>query len=66
MKKKDEISEIDKNSWNEYIKNPKDIFDKDLNSKNLDAVIVATDLLTFVNEEANKKVKKLITDCCIA
>ena len=36
MKKKDEISEIDKNSWNEYIKNPKDIFDKDLNSKNLE------------------------------
>ena len=67
MKKKDEISEIDKNSWNEYIKNPKDIFDKDLNSKNLEnfekPLSYIFDLHGYSLEEANKKVKKLITDC---
>lgn len=67
MKKKNEISEIDKNSWNEYIKNPNDIFDKDLNSKNSEnfekPLKYKFDLHGYTLDEANIKVKNLIMDC---
>ena len=33
MKKKEDISKIDKKNWEEYLKNPRDVFDKDNNSE---------------------------------
>ena len=33
MKKKEDIPEIEKKLWEEYLKNPKDIFDKELGNK---------------------------------
>ena len=34
MKKKENISKNDKKHWEEYLKNPKDVFDKDNNLDN--------------------------------
>jgi len=33
VKKKEEISDSEKNLWEEYLKNPKDLFDKELEDK---------------------------------
>ena len=33
MKKEDKISDLDKKEWEEYIKNPKDLFDKEISKK---------------------------------
>ena len=35
MKKKEDLSIEDKAQWEEYLKNPKDIFDKEQNSKKI-------------------------------
>ena len=65
MKKKEDISDPDKKLWTEYLKNPKDIFDKELeNTKQLDrAKRFRFDLHGFTLLEANKKVKELIIYC---
>ena len=65
MKKKDDLSNIDKDLWEEYLKNPKDIFDKDLinkKSSNLKRRF-RFDLHGFTLLEANQKVRELIISC---
>ena len=62
MKKKKDISKKDQKYWEEYIKDPKDIFDKDKSkerSKNKD-LRFKFDLHGYSLLEANKKVKETI------
>ena len=64
MSKKKNISLKDLKTWQEYIKNPKDIFDKDNSQKN--EVVKKRykfDLHGFSLLEANKKVKEIIFSC---
>ena len=65
MKKKEDISDTEKKLWEEYLKNPKDLFDKELeNTKRYDrGTRFRFDLHGFTLLEANKKVRKLIIDC---
>ena len=65
MKKKEEIPDEEKKIWEEYLKNPKDLFDKELEDKkkNNQANRYRFDLHGFTLLEANKKVRKLITYC---
>ena len=65
MKKKDDISKMDRESWAEYLKNPKDIFDKDLIEKKLvdRPERYRFDLHGFTLLEANKKIRDLIHSC---
>ena len=65
MKKKSDISETDKKDWEEYLKNPKDIFDKDFNSnKSLKKYSrFKFDLHGYQLSEANQKVKEIIFSC---
>ena len=65
MKKKKDISKKDQKYWEEYIKDPKDIFDKDKSkerSKNKD-LRFKFDLHGYSLLEANKKVKEIIIFC---
>lgn len=65
MKKKEDISNLDKKLWAEYLKNPKDIFDKDLEDKTprTQAEKYRFDLHGFTLKEANEKVGELINFC---
>jgi DNA-nicking Smr family endonuclease len=65
VKKKEEIPDKEKKIWEEYLKNPKDLFDKELEDKkkNNHANRYRFDLHGFTLLEANKKVRKLITYC---
>ena len=65
MKKKENISNKDKQSWEEYIKNPKDIFDKEKNKSNIPPVNLRYkfDLHGFSLTEANLQVEKIINFC---
>ena len=65
MKKKEEISDSEKNLWEEYLKNPKDLIDKELeNTKQNDrGERFSFDLHGFTLVEANKKVRELIIHC---
>jgi DNA-nicking Smr family endonuclease len=65
VKKKVNISSIDKTVWDEYVKNPKDIFDKELKEKTSSENIkrYRCDLHGFTLLEANNKVRELITTC---
>ena len=65
MIKKKEPNQEDKKTWDDYIKNPSDIYDKD---KNLSNNIKSRDrykfdLHGFTLDEANKKVKDIIYHC---
>ncbi|MEC7143855.1 MAG: Smr/MutS family protein [Pseudomonadota bacterium] len=62
MKKKN--TEDDLKTWSEYLKDPKDIFDKDRFSKKIIfKKKFKFDLHGFTLEDANKKVKEIIKDC---
>jgi len=63
--KKKNLSQVDIKTWEEYVKNPKDIFDKDnSNKQNLQRKNRFTfDLHGFSLDNANKKVKELIILC---
>ena len=65
MIKKKDLSKEDINTWNTYIKNPSDIYDKDKNisqsQKRKDRF--RFDLHGYTLDEANQKVKNLITTC---
>jgi len=62
--KKKEISEKEIKLWEEYLKNPKDIFDKELKKKKLNQIErYRFDLHGFTLLEANKKVRELIVTC---
>ena len=65
MKKKEDISETEKKLWEEYLKNPKDLFDKELeNTKQFNRIKrFRFDLHGFTLLEANKKVRELIVYC---
>ena len=65
MSKKKDLSEEDKKTWETYIKNPSDLFDKDLNlsqSKKRKERF-KYDLHGYSLEEANQKVKEIIISC---
>ena len=65
MKKKINISKSDIKEWNEYLKNPKDIFDKDNNlikhSKSKSRF--KFDLHGYKLTDANEKVREVISSC---
>jgi DNA-nicking Smr family endonuclease len=65
VKKKEGVSDAEKKLWEDYIKNPKDVFDKDLESiKKSDRTNrYRFDLHGFTLLEANKKIKELIIYC---
>ena len=65
MKKKEELSKKDKVQWEEYLKDPKDIFDKELDNKTPPEVKYrfSFDLHGFTLLGANQKVYDLIINC---
>ena len=65
MNKKKVAKEEDKKTWEEYIKNPSDIYDKELNtSGNIQRrERYKFDLHGFTLDEANIKVKEIIEYC---
>ena len=65
MIKKKDPSQEDKKTWEEYIKNPSDIYDKDQNiSDNIQKrERYKFDLHGFTLDEANSKVKEIINHC---
>ena len=65
MKKKADLSNTDKADWEEYLKNPKDVFDKEHKDKKSFDVKnrFRFDLHGFTLLEANQKVRELIINC---
>ena len=65
MKKKEDLSNTDRDQWEEYLKNPNDIFDKELIKKKIFGVKkrYRFDLHGFTLSYANKKVRELIINC---
>jgi DNA-nicking Smr family endonuclease len=65
VKKKENILNSDEEHWAEYLKNPKDVFDKDQEDKKLSnsRTRYRFDLHGFTLSDANKKVTELITYC---
>ena len=65
MIKKKDPSQKDKKTWEEYIKNPSDIYDKDQGASNSvqRRERYKFDLHGFTLDEANNKVKEIIEYC---
>ena len=65
MIKKKEPNQEDKKAWEEYIKNPSDIYDKDQSISNSiqRKERYKFDLHGFTLDEANNKVKEIIEHC---
>ena len=65
MIKKKDLSSEDKKAWDEFIKNPDDIHDKEENNlvNNNRIKRFKFDLHGFTLEEANKRVKEIIFHC---
>ncbi len=65
MIKKKDPTEEDKKTWDDYIKNPSDIYDKELSTskKNYRRERYKFDLHGFTLDEANSKVKEIIEYC---
>jgi len=65
VKKKKSISEIDRKTWQEYTKNPDDLFDKDINNSvnSEKKKRLKFDLHGYSLDDANKKTKDLIIKC---
>ena len=64
MKDKDKISKIDKKNWQDYVNDPKDIYDKDAGIKNNVAYTrYKFDLHGLTFQEAKKKVGEVINYC---
>jgi len=61
--KKKNISKKDLNTWKDYIKDPKDIFDKEDSSKHVTYNRFRFDLHGYTLSDANNKVSNLIKDC---
>jgi DNA-nicking Smr family endonuclease len=63
--KKKNINQEDQRSWEDYIKNPSDIYDKDLGVSNdiHRRERYKFDLHGFTLDEANSKVKEIIEHC---
>ena len=65
MKKKEDLSSVDKTQWEEYLKNPKDIFDKEQKNENSFSknYKFRFDLHGYTLADANEKVSELIINC---
>ena len=64
MKKKEDISQIDKKDWDEYTRRPTDIFDKDATYvENNSSRRFKFDLHGYTLSEANTKVEEIISYC---
>ena len=64
MNKKKDLSQEDKKTWEDYIKDPSDIYDKDkYNQKITRKERYKFDLHGFTLDEANKKVKEILLFC---
>ena len=65
MNKKKDPNQEDIKTWEEYIKNPSDIYDKDLgvSNNNQRRGRYKFDLHGFTLEEANNKVKEILKYC---
>ena len=64
MIKKKDLSQEDKKTWEDYIKDPSGIYDKDnQNQRNIRKDRFKFDLHGFTLEEANSKVREVITYC---
>mgnify|MGYP001441192702 CR=1 FL=1 len=65
MIKKKDLNQKDKNTWEEYIKNPSDIYDKDQGTLNniRRRERYKFDLHGFTLDQANIKVKEIIEHC---
>ena len=64
MNKKKDLSQKDKKIWEDYIKDPSDIYDKDKNNqKIIRKERFKFDLHGFTLDEANKKVKEILLFC---
>ena len=64
MSKKKDLSQKDKDTWQDYIKNPSDIYDKDKNNQKIARKErYKFDLHGFTLDEANKKVKEILLFC---
>ena len=64
MNKKKDLSQEDKQTWENYIKDPLDIYDKDNNNqKRIRNERFKFDLHGFTLDEANKKVKEILLFC---
>ncbi len=64
MKKKEEISKNNKKIWEEFVKNPTNLYDKDANKRyDENQKRYRYDLHGFSLEEANIKVKEIINSC---
>tara|TARA_Y200000002_G_C22561813_1_gene612811 strand:- start:1 stop:420 length:420 start_codon:yes stop_codon:yes gene_type:complete len=63
--KRKEPNKEDKKTWEEYIKNPSDIYDKDLNTSSIiqRRERYKYDLHGFTLDDANIKVKEIIDHC---
>ena len=68
MTNKKDLSKEDKNTWQEYIKNPSDVYDKDKSNsfKSFKSKVKGKfkfDLHGYTLSDANTKVKELIISC---
>ena len=64
MNKKKDLSQEDKKTWDDYIKDPSDIYDKDKNNQKIARKErYKFDLHGFTLDEANKKVKEILLFC---
>ena len=64
MSKKKDLSQEDKQTWEDYIKDPTDIYDKDKsNQKKVRKDRFKFDLHGFTLDKANKKVKEILLFC---
>ena len=65
MTKKKEISKSDISEWEQYIRNPNDVFDKDKKINHLNSKLrFKFDLHGYSLKAANEKVKEIINSCC--
>ena len=64
MIKKKDLSQEDKKTWEDYIKDPSDIYDKEKNNqKTIRKKRFKFDLHGFTLDDANKKVKEILFFC---
>ena len=64
MIKKKDLSKEDSEVWQSYIKNPTDVYDKDLQNKSINRKErFKFDLHGYNLDKANKKVKEIIISC---
>ena len=64
MIKKKDLSKEDSDVWQSYIKNPTDLYDKDLGNKSINRKErFKFDLHGYTLDEANKKVKEILISC---